>query len=336
MSNNILPLVSVIIPVYNVEEYLEEAVLSVCKQTYKNLEIILVNDGSTDKSPEICNHLALTDKRIRVIHKENGGLSSARNTGIKSAIGKYLFFIDSDDLIEKETIETLLNNFSNYNDIGIVSSPCFISYDNGIRTIYKQEWNIKTDRIISYNNFCKSTLLQESCHSACCKLYKKELFRNIKFREGKRNEDTLFMFDLSHIMELQKLNMLEIPNHFYLYRVNRDSISRNKQNPLHIDILDNILLMYEETSNNQIKNILLSIYYKELLYFNTVLLRNDLGNNFNRILKDKFYSKLKKCDIIDVYKKTSIKTSLQYLILKIDFNAYIVLHKLFNYIKRKK
>ena len=101
-------LVSIIIPIYNVEQYLDRCIKSVINQTYKNIEIILVDDGSTDKCPEICDQYAQKDNRIVVIHKENGGLSSARNAGMKVLKGEYMLFADSDDWIKENTVEELL------------------------------------------------------------------------------------------------------------------------------------------------------------------------------------------------------------------------------------
>lgn len=102
------PLISIVVPVYNVESYLVNCVSSIIEQTYKNLEIILVDDGSTDKSKKICDDLAKKDKRIKVIHKDNGGLSSARNAGIDVAKGEYIGFVDSDDKINKNMYRILL------------------------------------------------------------------------------------------------------------------------------------------------------------------------------------------------------------------------------------
>ena len=101
-------LISVIIPVYNVEEYLHECVDSVINQTYKNLQIILVDDGSTDSSGKICDEYAENDKRITVVHQKNGGLSVARNTGLSNAHGDYVYFLDSDDYIKKMRLKTFL------------------------------------------------------------------------------------------------------------------------------------------------------------------------------------------------------------------------------------
>ena len=100
--------VSIIVPVYKVEEYLESCVNSIIAQTYSNIEIILVDDGSPDKCPEICEALKKKDKRIKVIHKQNGGLSDARNFGVKAACGEYVLYVDSDDVIEADMVEHLV------------------------------------------------------------------------------------------------------------------------------------------------------------------------------------------------------------------------------------
>ena len=113
-------LVSIIVPVYNVEKYLERCLDSLINQTLKDIEIILVDDGSTDDSGNICDKYAKKDKRIKVIHKENGGLSDARNIGLSIANGRYLQFVDSDDFIHKQMIEILYNTIINNNaDISI-------------------------------------------------------------------------------------------------------------------------------------------------------------------------------------------------------------------------
>ena len=109
------PLVSVIIPVYNVEIYLRECVDSVINQTYKNLEIILVNDGSTDSSGRICDEYAGLDNRVKVIHRQNGGPSKTRNAGLKKATGKYIYFLDSDDYIENDTFAILVDTAETLN-----------------------------------------------------------------------------------------------------------------------------------------------------------------------------------------------------------------------------
>ena len=119
--------ITIVVPIYNAEKYLERCIKSILDQTYENLEIILVNDGSTDKSLEICEKFKAEDNRIIIINKENGGVSSARNKGIDAATGKFIIFIDADDYIEKEMFEVLEEDlFKNNVDI----SMC------GFRTVY--------------------------------------------------------------------------------------------------------------------------------------------------------------------------------------------------------
>lgn len=118
-----MPKISVIVPIYGVEKYLKQCVDSIIAQTYKNLEIILVDDGSPDKCPEICDEYAAQDKRVRVIHKKNGGLGSAYNAGIDAASGKYIGFVESDDYIAPNMYEKLYNHLTQHN-----ADVCFGSW----------------------------------------------------------------------------------------------------------------------------------------------------------------------------------------------------------------
>ena len=125
-------LISIIVPVYNVEKYLARCLESILEQTYKDLEVILVDDGSTDASPQICDQYAEKDKRIRVVHKKNGGLSDARNYGMRIMRGNYVVFIDSDDLIHKQAVELLYQNIKKYNaDICYAEHGCVDRKRNG-------------------------------------------------------------------------------------------------------------------------------------------------------------------------------------------------------------
>ena len=330
-------LVSVIIPVYNVEAYLEDAVRSIGEQTYENLEIVLVIDGSTDNSGILCNQLALIDNRIKVIHKINGGLSSARNIGLDNVKGDYVLFIDSDDFIERDAVKTLLYAFKKYENIGIVSAPCFYSYANGEKCIYNEVWNIDKERIIGYNDFCLSTLKQTSCHSACCKLYKKDLLDNIRFREGKKNEDTLFMFDLSSIMCKMKLNMLEIVDKFYYYRVTEGSITRNDSKPIEVDIIENILDLIKEASNPEIVQTLKRLFYGQIINFYYLL---ETDRCFQQNIHPQYLKKAKRAfneiKSQELIKYTSFKIFIKFYLLKNVKPVYIMLRNIINLIKSKK
>ena len=120
------PLVSVVLPIYNVEKYLERCILSIVNQTYRNLEIILVDDGSPDRCPEICDAWARKDSRIKVVHKRNAGLGYARNTGIEHATGEYIFFFDSDDYVELDTVELCV-------DAAVLEKADIVCFGNDVR-----------------------------------------------------------------------------------------------------------------------------------------------------------------------------------------------------------
>ena len=220
--------ISVIIPVYNVEKYLKRCLDSVINQTYKNLEIILVDDGSTDSSGRICDEYAKKDKRIIIIHKENGGLSDARNKGLDICTGDYISFIDSDDWIEINYFEILLEKIlCNYNDI----SCC--DY-------------LRTDKYITYTNFNEKIKIKE-CYgidilkiflekelvSAWAKLFKKEIFEDLRFPIGKINEDIATIF-----IAFSKANrIVNINRKLYFYYKNTSSITKSKFTAKNLDLL---------------------------------------------------------------------------------------------------
>lgn len=185
-------LISIIIPVYNVEKYLNNCIDSVIKQSHKNLEIILIDDGSTDTSPSICDSYKKKDQRIKVIHKTNRGLSDARNAGILKATGKYIGFVDSDDEINKEMFAILHNNINKYNADISVCNYYFIRQDKKINKPYTNEvlvTNTEEALDLLYSN-------KKFGNFAWNKLYKKGLFDNIKFPYGKKYEDIWIMHEI--------------------------------------------------------------------------------------------------------------------------------------------
>ena len=136
-----MPLISVIVPIYNVEKYLDRCVDSIINQTYKNLEIILVDDGSPDNCPQMCDDYAKKDSRIKVVHKENGGLSDARNVGMEVATGEYVSFIDSDDYISLDFYETLLETIVD-NDSDIVECGVVKFYEDNSFDKYSDDLKV--------------------------------------------------------------------------------------------------------------------------------------------------------------------------------------------------
>ena len=178
-------LVSIIVPIYKVEPYLRRCLDSIVNQTYTNLEIILVDDGSPDTCPQICDEYAAKDKRIVVIHKENGGLSDARNAGLEISKGEYISFVDSDDWVDEKYIEILLNSaIAENTDIAIgenIQTNGFCNKPKNISTIKTYSSKEALYHLFSQNHIAFTI--------SCGKLYKKELFSNLHFPIGKYHED---------------------------------------------------------------------------------------------------------------------------------------------------
>lgn len=216
-------LISVIIPVYNVEKYLKKCVDSVLMQSYKNLQIILVDDGSTDKSPEICNEYVELDNRISVIHKKNGGLSSARNAGLKVAIGSYITFLDSDDYVSPTIYEELYTVLKKRKDR--IACTCFRRVDETGMIYDKSDLHSNQD-VISNIQYLRELLLHIGDTSVCTKLFPREVLKNKFFNEDKLNEDFIFMVDL--ISNFKEIVYTGSIGYFYLVRKNSISSGYGK------------------------------------------------------------------------------------------------------------
>lgn len=219
------PLISIIIPVYNVEKYLKQCLTSIIQQDYSKLEIILVDDGSTDDSLVICNEFRGKDKRIKVYHKENGGISSARNLGINKACGDYYSFVDSDDCVAKNYISYLLEKIKTTNsDIAIcnykVVEENWCLYDVDILDQAEEEEEIYTgQQIISRRFSNKAGYYTISCN----KLYRAELFRKLRFVEGRCHEDEFMVRPLFE----QCKKVVCCNKQLYFYRKRKGSVMDN-------------------------------------------------------------------------------------------------------------
>lgn len=197
------PLISVVVPIYNVEKYLQRCIKSLQNQSYENIEIILVDDGSTDKSGVLCDDAAKRDVRIRVIHKNNGGLSDARNIGLSLAIGDFVLFVDSDDWIEKETIKTAyLKCISSNADVVIWGYYAdFVSDDEQIISQTSYSLSGTCNRVTKEEVFSKNGAFGLFGY-AWNKLYRKYIVENLKFKKGiSLVEDILFNASVAEISE---------------------------------------------------------------------------------------------------------------------------------------
>lgn len=182
------PLISVIVPIYKVEKYLDKCVQSIVEQTYKNLEIILVDDGSPDNCPKMCDEWAEKDARIKVIHKENGGLSDARNFGVKASNGEYIAFVDSDDYVASNYIEYLYGILAdNSADI----SCCGMVRTENRTTEYYTNDALPPVQLLTGRDACKKLLgeLYLVLVTACGRLYRNEIVKKHPFPEGRIHED---------------------------------------------------------------------------------------------------------------------------------------------------
>lgn len=186
-------LISVIIPIYNAELYLNRCIESVLQQSYTNLEIILVNDGSLDRSGEICDSYLEIDKRIKVIHQKNGGPALARNTGLRAAKGEYIGFIDSDDYIARDMYEILLTYMYDDVDITCCGRICMFS-KNGRREICYLSVAKKYTREEALSEVL---LIRKISSSVCTKLFRRELFENLLFPVGRGSEDVPVVYNLT-------------------------------------------------------------------------------------------------------------------------------------------
>lgn len=227
---SIHPLISVIVPVYKVEPYLRRCVDSILCQTYPHLEVILVDDGSPDHCGAICEEYAQADSRVFVIHRENGGLSAARNSGLDFCHGEYIGFVDSDDYILPDMYEQLLDDVTRHHTL------LAFCHTDVIRKGKSDGKHYGTGSEMKPKEYVMERALKESIWwSACTKLYHRSLFDKIRYPEGKTNEDlpvTLRIYDrCNHIV----VNY----NKLYCYYIRESSITTSGLNPRKFDILDN-------------------------------------------------------------------------------------------------
>lgn len=237
-------LISVIVPVYNVEKYLDRCVKSLLNQSYDNLEIILVDDGSSDKSPELCDHYITIDSRIKVIHKINGGLSSARNAGIVKATGDYISFIDSDDWIALNTYEYCLNLIEE-NSADVLEFNYIMV--KGPRNVKQPQEVIKVFRDKDILQYYMESSTKTGSYSVWRCLFPRRIIKNLKFREGKINEDIDFKYKV-----LQKCSVLVTTNQYkYYYFQTGESLSTGGLKKKDLDLYDAAEALRSLTENEQ-------------------------------------------------------------------------------------
>lgn len=215
MKNNRMPLISVIVPVYNAEKYLHRCVESILAQSFTDFELLLINDGSKDNSGEICDGYAANDSRVRVFHKENGGVSSARNVGLDNAMGIWVAYVDSDDWVANDYLMNL------YNAVGwdcelVISYATLVQNDG----VFQRPSN--ADKVLQKENF-QNLFIEHNLHiytSPWGKLYNKQIIdkENLRFCDGMHiGEDLLFLY--SYMLCISKICVISYSGYFYCFEL---------------------------------------------------------------------------------------------------------------------
>ncbi|UAL46931.1 glycosyltransferase [Sutcliffiella horikoshii] len=313
--------VSIIIPVFNAEKYLHKCIISIINQNYKNFELILVNDGSQDKSGEICDFFSEKDVRIKVIHKNNEGVSIARNTGIEKSEGKYIMFADADDYVERNWCEDLINMAEKNKNALIINSYIIKNFRNDkeqiiIRSFNSMQKNIEKIKKADFLLVYKSQLL----NSPCNKIFSSEIIKenNIRFRDSLNlGEDLLFTLDYL-VYSNNNIMIINKPSYNYILR-NTESLD-NKYYP---DLFNIYKSIYKE------------IYMKMLLfnsdlekyniyYYNSFLIMLDkaLNNNLSDKSDCSLANKIQKNN--QILKSPEFRLCLEYARVE-DFNKFYLM-----------
>lgn len=211
------PLISVIVPIYNVEKVLRRSLESILAQTYSNLEIILVDDGSTDSSPQICDEYAQKDSRVKVVHQHNKGVAEARNTGLSMVTGDYIYFVDSDDHIEKNLCEILISKFEQTN-AQIIVFDYFVEDDEG--KLSESFENIEEKLLITEDALCELMESKKVASFLWNKMYKRSVFESVTFPSGRVWEDMA----VGHKLFLNAESVYCMTQKLYYYCMRKGSI----------------------------------------------------------------------------------------------------------------
>ncbi len=304
------PLVTVVIPIYNVEKYLDRCVTSVVGQTYKNIEILLVDDGSPDGCPAMCDSWAEKDRRIRAIHKENQGLGMARNTGIDNALGEYILFFDSDDYVSVDTVEKCINSLKGKTDTVIfgLNEVYPDGRINGLRN--NAEKGVYSDKEIT-EDLLPGLFIYKIGYgvSGCCKMFSMNIIKenNLRFRSEREviSEDAFFCLEY-----FSKATMVSvISDRLYYYYKNDKSLSRtfraDRQQKNNMFLSKCIDRIKELSLPSNTVNYVASRYHlysiaamKQIL--TSDLMKKDKKTELRKIYKDEFFRNTLNRDVISI------------------------------------
>lgn len=312
-------IVTIIVPIYNVEKYLKECIESLLNQTYKNIEIIAIDDGSTDNSLSIISKFAESDDRIKVISRTNRGQGACRNEAISIANGEYILLIDSDDYISKNTVEILVDNIINYDsEIIVYNGIAFDDYDNEISFHKNSYFNVSNNlkqRVFTGIEFASEGI---GYISPCMKLYKRDFIikNKIYFTEGKFGEDVEFWYKCC--MTAKRIKYIEHIGYYRRYRRNSTMTGNSKK-----VIRDRI------ESLDKLQNMILSLDKKDRVAFENNLTTYALGLYYD-ICKYSKNDRIELLNLFNLYKKGIIKFNNLRLKSKIKIIIYGLLYKINN------
>lgn len=279
------PKISIVVPIYKVEKEIHRCVESLLAQTLKDIEIILVDDGSPDNCPSICDDYAKKDNRIKVIHKENGGLSDARNFGLLEAEAVYVLFVDSDDYIDKNTCEKFYNSIEADEDI-IVGDAVRVE---GEKESLMGHAEVAIDSAISGSEFLREQLRSKKMYMAAwLNLYKREFLINndLFFKKGILHEDEQWTPRV--FLKAKKVRYIKFP--FYYYIIRENSITKKKDKTKNgIDLINTcyeLEKIYEKIDNKELKKLLND--YLVMLFLNAVNIGNLYSNKYKNVYNKKF------------------------------------------------
>ena len=311
-------LISVIIPVYNIEKYIARCIESVIAQTYHNLEILLIDDGSTDSSGRICDEYSAKDSRIRVIHQENKGLAEVRNVGLREAKGEWIQFVDGDDWIDPETLQSCYSYAQEYN-ADIVCFRYVHEYEDG-RQDYENN-KPSPPVLIGTSDALSAVMLPQYVDvSSCNKLIKSDLFSGITYPSGKTGEDGY----TTHKFIAKANRILVISSVFYHYFKRNGSISRSAMS----DSISNTAAYAQEycdfaTKSGLIKtraqkdNFLCGCWFRKICYANGTIVYDCQDSEYiAKLRKEIRPSVVMRCRLL------SFKRKVQFILFKLSTNIY--------------
>jgi glycosyltransferase involved in cell wall biosynthesis len=319
MSNN--PEISIIVPIYNTEKYLHKCIDSILVQSFRNFELILVDDGSTDESGSICDKYAKKDSRIIVVHKDNSGVSNARNAGLDITKGKFIGFVDSDDWIHKDMYKIMYDAICRYN-AGIAECRKAKAIDDNIEDepLSDIEHNILTNLQASENLFAAE---KNNSVVVWNKLYKKNIFDNLRFKKGVVHEDNFF----TYIALYKAIKIVNINCALYYHRKTENSITNSTFGPRKLAAVDAYLeamSFYREKKLNRLHDLAL-FYLMDIIRWDYYCTHEHI---FNKEVKKKCILKLR-----SVFKENyilAIRSKHISIKSKIAFTTFLILPFLYN------